>query len=235
MLSMSYLLIAVVDFALLIWAVRLCLRYRTNGLIFASLPLSLLWFDNFTIGIGSTLGEGPLLMAMNNIRFVAHYVALPMVFISVGAMAREAGFAWAQTKFAMGAFCLVATYFIGHDLWLFAQATLYPSCFADVLRYTTYIAEYTACSPAADIGIGIRIPPIPAITLTFTLIAFGTYLWIRTGWKWLTIGAIVSMGFFAVPFPPTGGIVGNIGEPIFSFVVIVTAAHIARSRDPQSG
>ena len=47
MLSLAYLAIAVVDFGILIWAARLCARYRTNGLIFTSLPLLLLWFDNF--------------------------------------------------------------------------------------------------------------------------------------------------------------------------------------------
>ena len=235
MLSLGYLAVAVVDFIVLIWAARLCVRYRTNGLIFASLPLTLLWYDNFTIGIGSMLGEGDLLIAMNNVRFVAHYVGLPMVFIGLGAMAREAGFGWARTKWAMGGFCLVATYFIAHDLWLFAHATLYPSCFADVLRYTTHIAEYTACSPDAEIGVGTRIMPFPAITLTVMQIAFGIYLWIKIGWKWLVIGSVLSMGFFAVPYGPTGGIFSNIGEPIISSVIIATAAHIARRSAAQAG
>jgi hypothetical protein len=235
MLSLGYLAIAIVDFIVLIWAARLCFRYRTNGLIFVSLPLTLLWYDNFVIGVGSTLGEGDLLIAMNNVRFVAHYIGLPMVFIGAGAMAREAGFGWAQSKWAMGAFCAVATYFIAHDMWLFVNATLYPSCFADVLRYTTHIADYTACSPDAEVGVGTRIMPFPAITLTFTLIAFGGYLWAKLGWKWLTLGAIGSMFFFAVPIPLTGGFAGNVGEPIISAVIVATAAHIARLREARAG
>ena len=98
MLSIAYLLIAVVDFAVLIWAARLCLEFRTNGLIFASIPLTLLWFDNVVIGVGSTLGEGSLLMGLNTTRFLAHYIGLPMTFIAVGAMARESGFGWAQNR-----------------------------------------------------------------------------------------------------------------------------------------
>jgi hypothetical protein len=230
MYSLGFILIAVVDFAVLVWAARLCLQYRTNGLIFASLPLTLLWYDNFVIGIGSTLGEGELLMGLNTVRFLAHYIGLPMVFIALGAMAREAGFAWAQTKLAMGAFCALATWFIGHDLWLFSQSTFYPSCFADTLRYTTSIAAHTACSPDADIGAGQPIPPIPAITLTIMQILFGLYLWRKIGWKWLTLGSIGAMVLFAVPYAPTGGIFGNIGEPIISIVVVSTAAHIARRR-----
>lgn len=231
MLSISYIAVAVLDFAILIWAARACLRYRTNGLIFTSLPLLLLWFDNFTVGIGSTLGEGDLLIGMNVVRFIAHYVSLPMIFIGVGALAREAGFGWAQSKWTMGAFCVVATFFIVDDLWLFSKATLYPSCFADTLRYTTHITEYTACSPDAEVGAGFRIPPIPAITLTFTLITFGFYLWYKIGWKWLPIGAIVAMVFFAIPYRSTGGIFSNIGEPILAITVLLTATHIAIRRE----
>jgi hypothetical protein len=229
-LSIGYLVIAVVDFAVLVWAARLCLQYRTNGLIFASIPLTLLWYDNFVIGIGSTLGQGDLLVQLNYVRFVAHYVGLPMTFIALGAMAREAGFPWARHRLVMGAFCTLATGFIAHDLWLLSQSTFYPSCFADTLRYTTHIASYTACGADADIGAGRSIAPVPAITLTNMLILFGIYLWIRIGWKWLALGSVGALVFFAVPYAQTGGILGNVGEPIISIVIVATAAHIARTR-----
>ena len=112
MYSLAFMVIALVDFAVLVWAARLCLQYRTNGLIFASLPLTLLWYDNFVIGIGGSLGEGELLKGLNTVRFLAHYIALPMTFIALGAMAREAEFRWARSKLAMGAFCTLATGFI---------------------------------------------------------------------------------------------------------------------------
>ncbi len=44
--------------------------------------------------------------------------------------------------------------------------------------------------------------------------------------------AFMALSFFAVPFGPTGGIFGNIGEPIICAVIIATAAHIARRRHP---
>jgi len=235
MFSIGYLLIAVVDIVMLVWAARLCLRYRTNGLIFTSFPLLLVWFDNATVALGNTLGEGGVLLGMNTVRFVAHYVSLPMTFIGVGAMAREAGFDWARPKWVMGLFCLVATYFMLYDLWLFSSATLYPSCFADTLRYTTHISAATACSPDADIGAGMRIGPVPAIVLTFTVIAFGIYMWVKVGWKWLAIPAVVSMAFFAAPIAPTGGILGNVGEPLFVGATVATAAYIARLREMRQG
>ena len=228
MYSIGYLLIAIVDIAVLIWALGLCRKYPSNALFLSTVPLLLLWFDNLTIGLGNSLGEGAPLRAMNYVRFLAHYIGLPMTFIAIGAMARQAGFAWARPKAVMGTFCLLATYFIVHDLWLFSGASFYPSCFEDTLRYTTYIAEYTACGPDAAIGSGTRIGPVPAITLSNMLAIFGIVLWVKHGWKWLTIGTLCAMVLFAVPYQMTGGIVGNVGEPIISIAIIATAAHISR-------
>ena len=226
MFSIGYFIIAVIDIGVLVWALKLLKKYPSTALFLSTIPLYLLWYDNFTIGLGGTLGEGGLLKGLNFVRFVAHYISLPMTFIAIGSMARQVGFGWAQSRFTMGAFCLLATYFILHDLWLFSGATFYPSCFADTLRYTTYVAEYTACSPDAVIGEGVRILPVPAITLTNMLIIFGIFLWVKIGWKWLALGAIGSMAFFAVPYPLTGGLAGNAGEPVISIVIISTAAHI---------
>jgi hypothetical protein len=228
MFSIGYLLIAAVDLAVLIWALRLCGTYRTTALYLVTLPLTLLWFDNLTIGLGSTLGEGAILKGMNYVRFLAHYIFLPMTIIAIGLMGRQAGFAWAKPKAIMGAFCLLATYFILDDLWRFSGATFYPSCFADTLRYTTHISEYTACGPDAVVGSGFRIGPIPAITLSNMLFIFGIVLWAKIGWKWLTLGTALAMAFFAAPYASTGGILGNIGEPIISVAIVTTAAHISQ-------
>jgi hypothetical protein len=227
--SIGYLLIAVIDFAVLLWALKLYKAYPSRALFLATLPLTLMWYDNLTIGLGSTIGEGTLLMGMNTVRFIAHYVLLPMTIIAVGSMARQTGYAWAQSKFVIGAFCMLATYFMVDDLWRFSQATFYPSCFADTLRYTTHIAAYTVCSAADVVGTGTRIGPIPAITLSNLLILFGAYLWWKIGYKWLCLGSLFATAFFAVPFGATGGIVGNVGEPIISVVILLAAVHITKT------
>lgn len=229
MLSIAFLLVAAIDFGVLIWALRLNRQHPSTALWLATVPLYLLWYDNLVIGLGGTLGQGDLLKGLNTVRFLAHYICLPFTFIAIGSMARQAGFAWAQPKLVMGAFCTLATCFIVHDLWLFANSTFYPSCFAGTLRYTTHITEYTACSPDAVIGAGRPIPPIPAITLSNMLLLFGLYLWWKIGHKWLFVGSLFALVFFAVPYSRTGGIVGNIGEPIITAVVLSTAVHITRT------
>ena len=227
--SIGYLFIAVVDFALLVWALGQYKKYPSTALWLAMTPLYLLWYDNVLIGLGSTLGEGDLLKGLNVVRFLGHYIMLPFVIIALGSLARQAGFAWAQLKVVMGAFCVLATYFMVSDLWLFYNATLYPSCFADTLRYTTHISEFTACGPDAEIGIGTRIAPIPAITLSNLTILLGAYMWWKIGYKWLFIGSVSALLFFAVPFGPTGGIVGNMGEPIITAVTLFACIHVTRT------
>jgi len=229
MFSIGYLIIAVIDLAVLVWALKLYKEYPSRALMLATLPLYLMWFDNLTIGLGSTIGEGPLLLGMNTVRFLAHYILLPMLFIALGSMARQAGFNWAQPKIVMAAFCVLATYFMAHDLWLFYNATFYPSCFADTLRYTTHISEYTACSPDDIIGTGQRIPPVPAITMSYMRLVFGIYLWWKIGYQWLFLGTLAAMAFFAVPYSSTGGIVGNLGEPVSSVVLLLAAVHITKT------
>jgi hypothetical protein len=237
MFSLGYLVIAVVDFGVLVWALRLYRNYPSTAQWLATVPLGLMWFDNLTIGLGSTLGEGQLLLAMNTVRFLAHYVFLPFTFIAIASMAKQAGFKWAQPKFVMAGFCLLATYFMLHDLWLFYNARFYPSCFADTLRYTTHVSEWTQCSAEYVVGTGQRIMPVPAILLSNMLILFGIYLWWKIGYKWLFLGALFATAFFAVPFGSTGGIVGNVGEPIISVVILCTTAFITRTfgSDKQKG
>ena len=228
MFSIGYLIIAVIDFGVLLWALKLWKEVPSTALYLATIPLFLMWYDNLTIGLGSTLGQGDLLIGMNTVRFLAHYIFLPATFIAIGSMARQAGFPWAQHKVVMAGFCLLATYFMLYDLWLFSGSEFYPSCFADTLRYTTHISEYTVCRPDDVVGTGQRIPPVPAITLSNMLILFGIYLWWKIGYKWLFLGALGATAFFAVPFGATGGIVGNVGEPVISVVILAACTHITR-------
>jgi len=164
---------------------------------------------------------------MNYVRFMAHYLLLPTAFICIGSMAKQADFAIARYKAFTGSLCLLAVYFMYHDVSLFLQNTFYPSCFADTLRYTTHIAEHTACGPDAEIGIGQRILPIPAVTMSFAMLILGVSLWIKLGWKWLFVGTVAALPLFAVPQTNTGGIVGNAGEPIISAAILLTAAWLS--------
>ena len=81
----------------------------------------------------------------------------------------------------------------------------------------------------AIIGSGKQIPPIPAITLSNMMILFGAYLWWKIGYKWLFLGSVAALGFFAVPYSSTGGIFSNVGEPIISVVILLATSHITKT------
>ena len=228
MISNLYLAITVVDIAVLVWAVGQWRTYRSNGLFYAMLPLTLLWFDNFTVGIGRTLGEGDLLLAMNTVRFLGHYILLPMAFIALGAMARQAGYAWAQPKAVMTIFCLIATFFIVADLWSFFNNSLKPSCAMDTLRYSTRVLPEFQCGPDGFSG-GTTVPPVAPILMSFMMVGFGILLWITRGYKWLALGSIGALPFFAIMPTYGGGVIANIGEPIISAAIVGAAAFIAKS------
>ncbi|MBT8422705.1 MAG: hypothetical protein KJP03_06280, partial [Gammaproteobacteria bacterium] len=206
-------------------------RYPSLALLLATVPLILLWYDNVVIGLGGTIGEGDLLKGLNTVRFLGHYILLPFAIVSIGVMAKQAGFRWAQPPVVLAAFIALGVYFAVSDLWLFFNSTFYPSCFADVQRYTTHISEATACGPDAVIGSGKQIPPIPAFTLAALKITFGIYLWWKVGYKWLFVIATGALVLFSIPYSSTGGIFSNIGEPIVSAILLLTAVHITRNRD----
>ncbi len=228
MISNFYLAVAALDFLVLIWAFGQWRTYRGNGVFYAMLPLTLLWFDNFTVGLGQYLGEGDLLFSMNYVRFVGHYVLAPMTFIALGAMARQAGFAWAQPKAVMALFCLIAAFFIVEDMWSFLNNTLHPSCAMDTLRYSTRVLPEFQCGPNGFSG-GTTVPPIAPILMSFMMIAFGVLLWVARGYRWLALGSAGALPFFAIMPNFGGGVIANIGEPIISAAIVAAAAFIARS------
>lgn len=59
-----------VDLGVLVWALHLYRNYPSTAQWLATVPLGLMWFDNLTFGLGSTLGEGQPLLAMNTVGFL---------------------------------------------------------------------------------------------------------------------------------------------------------------------
>jgi hypothetical protein len=70
-------------------------------------------------------------------------------------------------------------------------------------------------------GIGTRVSPAAAILLTLILLASGIAIWIKHKWPWLAVGCFLM--FLAAQPTSIGPILSNAGEPIFTFVVTLTA------------
>ena len=66
---------------------------QANKILFLILiNTSLLWFDSFVTAIGQYTGEGTLLLVMTYIRYAAHWLTLPLLFIVAGMILRAADF-----------------------------------------------------------------------------------------------------------------------------------------------
>jgi hypothetical protein len=193
------LILAVIDAALLIWSIKTWLGQRpNNALLLQVILLLLLWFDAMTVGLGSWLGDGPVLLMMSQIRYTWFYLTMPLLLIAVSALARQANFAWAKPKWVIGLICIVAVFFIVREVPTALNAEYHTACFADTLRHVFRVPVGQACVAGQEgLGAVAFSPAIPIIFLSVTLM--GVLLWVRRGWPWLGVSAILFMASTAIP------------------------------------
>lgn len=242
MISWLYLAYAVVQFGLWSWGWRAWAKHgRPVALALVLVPATGLWYDNLRIGLGRFLGEGDLLHALSVPAFVWHWLMVPVFVIAAGSLARAAGLAWAHPRWAMGAFCVVATALIAVDLpyalglmlpgvaWL-PEVELRLGCLRDAIRYTVTLSETFACTPDAIVG---RTGPGPAVAIVMNTIVLGVgvALWRARRWPWLALAATAM--FVAAAGLPVWGVDGppiaNLGEIVFVAGLIATGVRFARA------
>jgi hypothetical protein len=243
MLSFIFFIYAAIHIGLLVWGWRSWTPAgRPIALTILLLGNTLLWYDNFRIGIGRFMGPTELLHDLSVPAFLWHWTLLPLLVIVAGSIARLADLPWAKNRAVMGAFCVVAVALIIHDLpasvGLLAGETavgpaveLRPACIADTVRFSTKVSTAQLCSPDAEV---FRNGPssLPAIVMNLIMVAVGVALWIRHGWKWL----VILPGFMFVA-AATGGVwgpyalpVANFGEMVFTTGVLVTILRFSPGR-----
>lgn len=232
MLSLAFLLFAVIHLVIWVWGWKCWAQYgRPRGLFLVLFGGTLLWYDNFRIGIGRFIGEGELLQTMTVPAFAWHWTMLPLLVIAAGSIAKSAGLAWAQPKWVIGAFCVVASVLIALDVPYLWQIDLYPACVADTLRYTTTVTELQFCSPDA-VAIEGAGSPFVAITVNVIVLLVGIALWVQRGWAWMALGSgamFVAAGLGPPLFPRWSLPIANFGEILITLGMITTAIHFARA------
>ena len=168
MLSFIFLCFAVIHLTIWVWGWRAWAKYwRPKGLFLVLFGGTLLWYDNFRIGTGRFIGEGELLQAMTVPAFAWHWTMLPILAIAAGSTAKLAGLKWAQSRFVIGAFCVVASALIALDVPYLFTIELHPACIADTLRYTTNVTELQFCTPDSVVIDGGQSPRVAIIKATF--------------------------------------------------------------------
>lgn len=230
MLSVIFFAYAVIHLGLWLWGWRLWAETgRPVSLFLVLFGGTLLFYDNFRIGIGRFIGPGDTLYALSVPAFAWHWSMLPLLVIAAGAVARQADFAWARNKLVMGTFCVVAVALSVHDIPKIFDMDLRVACLADTVRYTTNVSAAQLCSPADQPYSAGADAALVAIITNVIVLAVGIALWIKRKWPWLAVGSgamFIAAGAFARS--PWSLPIANFGEICITSGLIITCAHFAR-------
>ena len=220
MITIGYSVIGAVAFACFIFGIRAYMVEPNRILFLILINTSLLWFDSFATAVGQYIGEGNLLLNMTYLRYAAHWLTLPLLFIVAGMILKAANFKFAQSKYVMGFFVFLAVFFIVYDFRYMFILDFYPVCYAETFRYATQVPIGQECSPGMA-GLGTKVLPIAPILLTLILFVSGIAIWIKHKWPWLAVGCFVML--MAAQPTPIGPILSNAGEPVFIFCLMLAA------------
>ena len=220
MIPIGYAVIGAVAFACFIFGIRAYMVEPNRILFLILINTSLLWFDSFATAVGQYIGEGSLLLNMTYVRYAAHWLTLPLLFIVAGMILKAADFKFAQSKYVMGFFVFLAVFFIVYDFRYMFILDFYPVCYAETFRYATQVPIGQECSPGMA-GLGTKVLPIAPILLTLILFVSGIAIWIKHKWPWLAVGCFVML--MAAQPTPIGPILSNAGEPVFIFCLMLAA------------
>ena len=226
MITFLYAVNTVMCLLVLYYSIKLFMEQRDAITFLILLALSLLWFDNFAIATGRFIGEGTIMKSMSYARYYMHWQVLPVLMIVAGGLLRRADFKFAHNKIVMSLFCVIAVIFMVMDVPYIFQVEFYPACYAETLRMVTNVSPTQVCDPANPPPQGISVAPIPAISVTLTMMFVGIALWLRYGVKSLTLCALfmfVAAGTSQMPNFYLGQWFGNFGEPIFNMGIIAAA------------
>ena len=229
MLSYIFLTYAVVHLSIWIWGwVAWSRAGRPVALTLVLISSTLLFYDNFRIGIGRFIGEGDLLKALSVPAFAWHWSMLPLLIIAAGSMARLAGLNWARNRFVMGGFCVLAVALSAMDIPKIFSMELVPACIDDVLRYSTSVNEAQLCGPDSVVVQGAGAAFV-AIATNIVVLIVGITIWVRRRWPWMALGALamfIAAGVFARSYYSLP--IANFGEILITLGLISTALHLSR-------
>ena len=204
---LAHLSLALMEWVLLGWAIRLWRKSTSLAMIVLPLLLASISYDNLILSVGSLIGEGELLKSLSMLRFLFHYLVVPLFIVIAVELVHRAGAAWANTitrvlswvlALGLGGF-EVATQFFGLEL--------VPVTFAGILRYT--VAEVSEL-------------PIVTILINLFVLLIGIGIWIRLKWPWLFVGSLVALIGNAIPVSLVGSLPGSASEFVMALSLLLT-------------
>ncbi|MBD2449778.1 hypothetical protein H6G76_21935 [Nostoc sp. FACHB-152] len=204
---LTHLSIAFSEWILIGWAIYRWRQSTSLAMIILPILLASISYDNFILSIGSLIGEGEVLKTLSAIRFLLHYLVVPL-FIVIGVeLAHRAGASWANNivrilswVIALGLAAIdIANNYIGLELL--------PVQFMGILRY--HIANLSG-------------PPMITIVVNLFVLLIAIGIWIRQKWWWLFVGTLAALVGNAIPASLVGTLAGSTSEFIMAISLLLT-------------
>lgn len=204
---LGHLIVAVIELLLLVFAYPFFRLSNNWAMIVLPIVLVSTIYDNCILWAGKFIGEGELLENLSQGRFFLHYLVVPLFIIVAIELAYRSEAKWAN-KFVRVSSWLLAFGLAGFDIITkFIGIQLKPETFMGVLRYVPR---------------EVTIPVITIIVNIFVLLV-GIGIWVRTkNWRWLFIGALISLIGNALPSAQVGTLPGSASECILALSLLLT-------------
>ncbi|MCY9003337.1 hypothetical protein [Peribacillus frigoritolerans] len=156
--------------------------------------------DNLIIASGKFIGDGPLLMSLNALRFWSHGFITPTLILFGWGMAKRIHISFTKKTIVPYFFLFLTAGLIIYEFIENMHKTFVPIYEYGVLRY---VSEESSG------------PPLMVLIVTFILLVISIYIFIRTRWIWMLLGVIVMIVGSAIPIPIESSAVTNAFELIF--------------------
>ncbi|MEY3466625.1 MAG: hypothetical protein ACO3A8_01655 [Steroidobacteraceae bacterium] len=224
--SELFLLQAALQTLLSLWLVRIWQRSGHLAALVLLVPQLCLVYDNLIVGIGHWIGPGSMLEALSWPRFWTHWLFGAWGIAGCGAILRLAGASAVQSTRGMLLFCSLTLAMMMYDLPHFFKENIHAVCENGLVRYSTAVAEGTACFPGQPVVPGTA-PFASICTLLVTLIS-GGWLLAKRRFPWMLIGGLL---MFATTLPQLRALkLDNLGEVFFTAGIIWALARYAPHR-----
>jgi hypothetical protein len=214
-LSVAYVIYALAQAGLAVWAYTLYRRRPSYGALTLLLPIAAVVYDNTMVAAGSFIGDGRLLEVLSFPRFGGHALFTPVWIVTAVAFATRAGAfggrarAWATGSWVLYALAVVVG--LANSVVLLRYELVLQG---DLVYYT-------------NAG-GLPGPPFPSIVMTLVVIAMGAIVQRRERWPWMLAGALFMLAAAAIPTDLVGFVVSNSGEVVMAASLVATEAFLQK-------
>ena len=210
----GHLLLAIAELVLIFWSISLYRKSNNLAIILSLIVLVCTAYDNVVLFAGSLLEPGDLLLYLNKIRFLIHYLFLPLLIVVGVDLANRARAVWATAIIKRLSWILAISLGVLDVIRRYVGATFEPKYFAGITRYY---------SPNVFPIITI------AVTVFMVLICIGILIRFRGILPWLFMGTLAALVGNALSHSNPGTLPASLSEFIMILSLLVTEYHVSVS------